>query len=407
VTRNPLPETGGLRPELSPPGAASLEGPAPPSPFRQFLTGFAFLVRLSFQRQARMRQMVWIALALLGFMTVVIGLNTVADRWGMGYWRWGWQAPHAGRPRGEVPREWAEGKIAEVRFEFPQTLAVAPDAGFPAGVPWAPLLLSNQDDATRRSMLGHQRPHVIVLTYRETAAYMHGVSGAMPWSPPAMATENAIAAATQAVLDRSGFMVFSSWIVFSVFLSFLLPMWSLSFATEALGGDRESRSLIWLLTRPLSRPAIYLAKYVALLPWSLGLCVGGFGLLCVAAGRPGLVAFRLYWPAVFYGTLAFSALFHLMGACVRRPAIVAIVYTFFLETILGNLPGSLKRVSISFYTRCMMFDEMERYGVTPVKSSVYMPVDGTTALWVLVGLTVVLLGVGMVVFGRSEYREEA
>ena len=33
------------------------------------------------------------------------------------------------------------------------------------------------------------------------------------------------------------------------FFSFLVPIWSLSFATEALGGERESGSMIWLLTR--------------------------------------------------------------------------------------------------------------------------------------------------------------
>jgi hypothetical protein len=40
-----------------------------------------------------------------------------------------------------------------------------------------------------------------------------------------------------------------------VFLSFLLPLFSLSFATEALGSERESRSLVWLLSRPLPRGA--------------------------------------------------------------------------------------------------------------------------------------------------------
>ena len=50
-------------------------------------------------------------------------------------------------------------------------------------------------------------------------------------------------------------------------------------------------------------------------------------------------------------TLAFAALFHLMGACVRRAPVLAILYVFFFETIAGNLPGHLKRLSISFYTR--------------------------------------------------------
>ena len=69
--------------------------------------------------------------------------------------------------------------------------------------------------------------------------------------------------------------------------SFLLPLWSLSFGTEALGGERESNSLLWLLTRPLPRPAIYLAKFVALLPWTLALNLGGFALLVRGGGPAG------------------------------------------------------------------------------------------------------------------------
>ena len=49
--------------------------------------------------------------------------------------------------------------------------------------------------------------------------------------------------------------VFSRWLVFFLFLGFLLPLWNLSFATSALGSDRENRSLIWLMTRPSLAPA--------------------------------------------------------------------------------------------------------------------------------------------------------
>jgi ABC-type transport system involved in multi-copper enzyme maturation permease subunit len=160
---------------------------------------------------------------------------------------------------------------------------------------------------------------------------------------------------------------------------------------------------LWLLTRPLPRPAIYLAKYVALLPWTVGLNLGGFALLCLAAGRPGPQALRLYWPAVLCATFAFAALYHLMGACFRRPAILAIVYSFFLETIMGNMPGYFKRVSISFYTRCMMYEAAQDYGVQPEKPTVFLPVDGTTAMLVLLGITVGLLLLGMFLFQRKEY----
>jgi hypothetical protein len=240
-------------------------------------------------------------------------------------------------------------------------------------------------------------------TYRDLTVELNGVLGLTGRQPGGPAAPAAVLGATRQILAQSDVLMFSRAVVFNIFVSFLLPIWSLSFATETFGGEREAHSLVWLLTRPLPRSAVYLAKFVALLPWSLGLNLGGFALLCLAAGHPGRVALQLYWPAVCWGTLAFSALFCLIGAVFRWPAVVAIVYSFFLETLLGNMPGYLKRVSISFYTRCMMFDVAQQYGVQPEKPSVYLPVDGTTACLVLVGVTAVLLLVGMAWFSWAEY----
>jgi ABC-type transport system involved in multi-copper enzyme maturation permease subunit len=196
-------------------------------------------------------------------------------------------------------------------------------------------------------------------------------------------------------------------VVFTVFLGFLLPIWSLSFATEALGGERESRTLVWLLTRPLPRWSIYLAKFLAVLPWCLALNLGGFTLLCFLAGAPGRTALGLYWPAILGGTVAFCALFHLMSALFRRAAVLSLVYAFFLEWVLGNMPGTMKRISISFYTRCLMFDAAEPYGLQPDRPTIYLPVSGPAAWVVLASLTAVFLVIGMVVFSRSEYQDLA
>jgi hypothetical protein len=305
-----------------------------PSP--RLWRAFAYLVVLSWQRQARARQMVWIALGLLAFSAALVAINTAANRWGMHHMR------YPGR-QGQTLEQWVD------RSEILTTV-------------------------THRSAGGN-------------------------------AVANAFFGSSRALLQQSAFLVFSRLVVFSIFLSFLLPVWSLSFATEALGGDREHNSLVWLLTRPLPRSAIYLAKFVALLPWSLTLNVGGFAVLCLAGGEPGALALRLFWPAVFWATLAFSALFYLTGAYFRRPAVVAIVYSFFLETLLGNMPGYLKRLSIGFYARCMMFEAAQGYGVQPEKPSVFLPVDGTTALIVLIGLTGGFVAVGAVLFSRSQYHE--
>lgn len=297
---------------------------------------WCYLVWLSWQRQARTAQMVWIAVGLLLFVVSLEAIFTSMGAWSMRNWRWPYR-------QGPTYLQWAD----EIQIQL--------------------------------SLCDH--------------------------SAGGQAVQAAIAAGVRGMIHSSGFTIFSHWGVFLLFLSFLLPMFNLSFATEALGGERENNNLLWLLSRPLPRGAIYLAKFVALLPWTLGLSLGGFGLLCLAGGKHGWLAFQLYWQAVLAATLAFSSLFYLMGAWFRRPAVAAIVYSFFLELILGNMPGYLKRISIGFYTRCIMFDAASAYGIQPERPDIFLPVEGATALVVLFGLTLVLLGIGTVIFSRSQYQE--
>lgn len=242
-------------------------------------------------------------------------------------------------------------------------------------------------------------------SFRMHAEHLEAMNAGLPMSGNSLAGPIAAVGAFQATLQQTGFIVYSRFFVFSVFLTFLLPVWSLSFATDSLGGERESRSLLWLLTRPLGRPAIYLAKFVSVLPWALGLNLGGFAVLCLAAGRAGRPALELYWPAVLCGSLAFCALFHLFGAIFRHAAIMALVYSFFLEMILGNMPGNMKRVSVGFYTRCMMFERAQEFGFEAAKASVFNPVSGATAAIILLSATLLLVLAGMIVFSRSEYQD--
>ena len=228
------------------------------------------------------------------------------------------------------------------------------------------------------------------------------MAGSLLPEPAAALASMAEGAWRTAVFHGTGLFIFSNFIVFSLFSTFLLPLWTLSFATEGLGREREGHNLLWVLTRPLPRPAIYLGKFLALAPWCLALSLGGFAVICLAAGPMGRLALQLYWPAVFWGTLAFASLFHMLGACVKRAAIVALLYAFFIETIMGNMPGQFKRLSISFYTRCLMFDRAHEFGIRPERPGVYLPVSGTVAWLTLAGVTVFCLVVGAWLFTRNE-----
>src|SRR5262245_30142337 len=132
------------------------------------------------------------------------------------------------------------------------------------------------------------------LRNQEVTWVVPALLGAVSESPVTDGISQFVMAGGLRALFEPRLMVFTQSVVFLLFLSFLMPLWSLSFATESFGGEKETRSLVWLLTRPLPRPAIYIAKFVALLPWSLGLNLGGFALLCIVAGETGREALALY-----------------------------------------------------------------------------------------------------------------
>ncbi len=208
--------------------------------------------------------------------------------------------------------------------------------------------------------------------------------------------------------EYTAIAVFTRWIVFSLYLNFLLPLWCLSFATAAVGTDRESKSLIWLLTRPLPRWSIYLAKFIGVLPWCILLNLGGFGILCLAGGQTGRQAFGLFWPGVLAGTLAFTALYTLVGALFSRPAVVGMLYAFFFETILSELPvpGTLKRLSVNYYVRCLMYGSAEVEGIPTESGALFVPLSQSTSWLVIIGATMLLTALGMWVFSRLEYRDD-
>ncbi|HMP15553.1 MAG TPA: ABC transporter permease subunit [Gemmatales bacterium] len=237
-----------------------------------------------------------------------------------------------------------------------------------------------------------------------------------------------------------------------IYFNLLMPLMCLCFGTQALGGEWEERSLVWILTRPIPRWLIYLAKFTAALPWTLLSTVGGFWLAGWAVGSrtvdfrwheqiverlpqfgpftvpsllpellvpgtvqpmtfwPGLEVVRVLWPCVLAGSVAYLALFMLLGAVFRRST----AYAFLLEGLVGTMPGLLKRASLAFYTRCMAYDwaawkswptATGNLGIDPSKASLVLPVPGVLALAVLILVTGLLLLVGAWWFSRKEYHD--
>lgn len=330
----------------------------PPSAFR----AFNVLIIQSFQRLWRVRQMGWVSLGLLAMIVAWVSIVTESTA--------GWELPdrRIGR-RLPTYRQYAEMELLPNRYDLKRYSpdAVPPIAPYEAPSPFDPLKNSVQ---------------TLILS--------------IPY---------AVLGSEKFVKDW-GFMNFSLWVIFGTYLGFILPLFTLSYATAAFGTDRESRSLVWLMTRPIPRSGIYLAKFLGALPWCVLFGLGGFAALCLAGGEFGRKALAIYWPAATGATIAFSALFHMIGAIFRRPVVVGLVYVFFFEALVSALPGSLKLLSLTFYARSLMYNAAAK-GDYPVDMLDFQQAVSSTTAWaVLSAATLLLTVLGMWLFARSEYRDD-
>jgi hypothetical protein len=310
------------------------------------------MVGHSFARHWQVRQMGWVAVGLLAVCVFGVGLLTAQHRW--------WLGDRKFRGTRMTVRELSATLLLPGRYEHPG-LAREPPAPF---------------DPTRNSLTS--------LLYSIPHAVMTSEQFQRDWAV----------------------MNFTRWVVIGTYLGFVLPLFTLAYASGAIGTEREGRTLVWLLTRPVPRSAVYLAELLGTVPWCLLFGVGGFVLLCAVGGEPGREALRLFWPAAIAGSVAFAALFHLIGAVFRRPVVVGLVYTFFFEMLVVTLPGSLKLLSLSFYVRCLVYNRARDAGYPTDQLDVSTVVAAPTAWVVLAAATVVLTVLGMWVFARAEHRDD-
>jgi hypothetical protein len=104
----------------------------------------------------------------------------------------------------------------------------------------------------------------------------------------------------------------------------------------------------------------------------------------------------------------YAALFLFLGATFRHGTIISLAYWFFLEVLFGAMPGIVKRITVSFYVKCLIYDAGEELALQPrgrIAREMFLAVSGDTAWLVLWSALAVLLALGAMVLSTREYAE--
>lgn len=187
----------------------------------------------------------------------------------------------------------------------------------------------------------------------------------------------------------------------------VLPLAALFYATSLVADEVEGRTLTYLLTRPLTRGAIFAGKFAAYAATTLTLAlpaaVLSFFILFTAPNAPALgpaAGDLLRDLGVMLLTLvAYGALFGLLGVLLKRPVIPGLVFLYGWE-LLANLPGYLPRFTLTAWLRSLIRHRPAEEGLSGLFQQV-LPAD--QALVVLVMATAVLLLASVWIFSRREY----
>jgi ABC-2 type transport system permease protein len=127
----------------------------------------------------------------------------------------------------------------------------------------------------------------------------------------------------------------------------VLPVVALIVGTGVLGSEIDDGTIVHILTKPLPRRDIILAKYaVAAAVTAVVSAVPLFvtGVLAGSVKLGGALA-----VAAVVGALAYSALFLLFSLVSRRPVLVGLVYILVWEGLLGNFVSGTKNLAIGQY----------------------------------------------------------
>ncbi|MEV8335337.1 ABC transporter permease subunit [Streptomyces niveus] len=165
-------------------------------------------------------------------------------------------------------------------------------------------------------------------------------------------------------------------------LATMIPLIGVIAGTGAIGPEIDDGSIVYLLAKPLPRPTIIFTKLIVAIAVTMVFSavptfIAGF----ILNGNGQQIAVS-YTIAALVASIAYSALFLLLGTVSRHAVVIGLVYALVWETLFGSLVAGARTLSVQQWSLAVA----ERTaGDGLIASDVGLPL----AVVLLVGVTVV------------------
>ena len=197
---------------------------------------------------------------------------------------------------------------------------------------------------------------------------------------------------------------------------FVLAILAVVYSTGVVTQEIEGKTIVYLLSRPMPRWRILMAKFAAAILMIVGVVWLSSLLLAVSTYGPGnlgkthLLRDLAILPV---GAVAYGALFLFLAVILKRPLLTGLLFAFGWESWVPTLGGSFEKASIIAYLRALAPHPKPESDLTDLAGLLMAAnpatISRTLAWQVLIGLIVVGLGLAITCFAGGEFtpREDA
>ena len=188
--------------------------------------------------------------------------------------------------------------------------------------------------------------------------------------------------------------------IWLLYIRFIVPVLGVFYGTALIADEVDDKTITYLFTRPVRRGAVLIGKYLAYVACTALLVLPSVVLVYFLVVPLGGGSIGASFPALLedlgmliIGLIAYGAVFAWVGARLKRPLVVGLVFAFGWEPAVLLFPGYLKRLTVAYYLQALVPHAMPQDSavsillqvfreVPPAATSVaYLAVIVALALW--------------------------
>jgi ABC-2 type transport system permease protein len=149
--------------------------------------------------------------------------------------------------------------------------------------------------------------------------------------------------------------------IWLLYVRFIVPVLGVFYGTALIADEVDDKTITYLFTRPIPRGAVLIGKYLAYLACTVLLILPTVMIVFFLIVPLGNGSVGEAFPSLLtdlgmiaLGLAAYGAVFALVGARLKRPLVIGLVFAFGWEPTVMLLPGYLKRLTVAYYVQALV-----------------------------------------------------